>query len=108
MSRPQRSLLQLLSSQVLNTIGLGLDIIGFSVLFALAFPAVMRRNFVTADRVDLDGVRTDSRQIARFMNPDGAKRAERRRNRLQTTGYVAGGILVVVGFILQLVASFVP
>ena len=100
--------LQVLSSQVLNAVGLALDIVGFSIVFALALPAVMRRNFVASDRVDLDGVWPDSGQIARLQNPERAKRLEQRRNRRQTAWYFTGGVTVVVGFALQLVALFVP
>ena len=43
-------------SEILNAAGLALDIVGFSILFGLAIPALMRRNFVTSDRVGIDGV----------------------------------------------------
>lgn len=94
-------------SELLNTIGLALDIIGFFTLFVLAVPAVMRRNFVTSDRVDLDGVRGDSGQAERLMDPQGAKRRERRRRQRQTWWYFAGGVAVLIGFGLQLGALFV-
>ena len=98
----------MLLSQVLNTIGLSLDIIGFSIIFVLAVPAVMRRIFVTSDQVGLDGIRGDSGQAERLMDPQGAKRRERRRRQRQTCWYFAGGLTVLIGFGLQLGALFVP
>ena len=41
----------MLLPEKLNAFGLALYIIGFSILFALALPAVMRRHFITSDRV---------------------------------------------------------
>ena len=98
----------MLVSQIFNATGLALDIIGFSVLFVLAFPAVMRRSFVTSDRLDLDGVRVDSGQVEQLMDPQIAKLHEQRRRQRQTCCYFAGGLSVVVGFVLQFVALFVP
>ena len=98
----------MLLSQMLNVIGLALDIIGFSILFVLAAPAIMRRNFVTSDRVGLDGVRGDSDQAERLMDPEGTELLEQRRRQRQTCFYFAGGISVLAGFGLQLGALFVP
>ena len=95
-------------SEMLNAIGLALDIIGFFTLFVLAFPAVMRRNFVASDRVDVDGVRGDSGQAERLMDPRRAKLRDQRQRRQQTHFYWAGGLAVLVGFVLQFVALFVP
>lgn len=101
-------MLQVLSSQVLNTVGLALDIVGFGIVFALALPVVMRRNFVATGRVGIDGVEPDSGQVERVMNPERAERREERRNRQQTAWYIAGGAAVATGFALQIVALFVP
>ena len=60
-------------SLIFNATGLALDIIGFSVLFGLAIPAVMRRNFVSSDRVGLDSVEVDSGQVERFTAPPERK-----------------------------------
>ena len=98
----------MLLSQIFNTTGLALDIIGFFILFVLAFPAVMRRSFVTSDRVHLDGVRVDSGQVERLIDPQSAKLHEQRQRQRQTCYYVAGGLTVLVGFALQLGALFVP
>ena len=98
----------MLLSQIFNATGLALDIIGFLILFVLAFPAVMRRNFVTSNRGDLDGVRVDSGQVERLMDPQSAKLLEQQRRQRQTCCYFAGGLAVLVGFALQLVALFVP
>ena len=98
----------MLISQIFNATGLALDIIGFSVLFVLALPAVMRRSFVTTDRVDLDGVRVDSGRVERLMNPQSAKLHEQRRRQRLICCYFAGGLSVVVGFVLQFVALLVP
>ena len=68
----------------------------------------MSRNFVTSDRADIDGVRADSGQVARLMDPQRARLLEQRRSQRQARCYVTGGLTVVVGFILQLVALFVP
>ena len=95
-------------SEMLNATGLALDIIGFFTLFVLAFPAVMRRNFVASERVDIDGVRGDSGQAERFIDPQRAKLSEQRRRQQQTRFYWAGGLAVLVGFVLQFVALFVP
>jgi len=97
----------MLLSEILGATGLALDIIGFSILFALAIPAVMRRNFVASDRVGIDGVSVDSGQSERLMDPQGAKLLERRRRQRQTIFYWAGGSAVLVGFTLQFVAVFV-
>ena len=97
----------MLYSEIFNAVGLALDIVGFFILFLLALPVVMRRNFVSSDRVDVDGIRADSGEIARFMDPEGADRLERRRRQRQTYWYFTGGSAVVVGFALQLVAVFV-
>lgn len=94
----------MLSLYDLNAIGLALDVIGFAILFVLALPAVMRRNFVASEQVDVDGVRLDSDQIARLENPERAKRLERRRQKRQMAGYVTGGLMVIVGFTLQFFA----
>ena len=88
--------------------GLGLDIFGFLVLFALAFPALMRRDFVTSDRVGLDGVSVDSGQVGRLMDPPSAGPPEQRRRRRQTCYYWAAGLAVLIGFALQFAALFVP
>ena len=98
----------MLSSQTLNAFGLALDIIGFSLLFALAIPALMRRNFVTTDRVGLDGVLANSDHAQRLMAPRDAKALERRQRRRQTCLHWVGGLTVLVGFALQLAALFVP
>ena len=95
-------------SEILNATGLALDIIGFSILFALAIPALMRRHFVASDRVGLDGVEVDPNQVDRFMDPQRTKLLEQRRRRRETYWYWAGGSTVLVGFALQFVASFVP
>ena len=94
-------------SEILNVFGLLLDIIGFFVFFGLALPAVMRRDFVTSDRVDLDGVGTDSDQSARLMNPQRASLLDQRRRQRQTWLYYAAGLTVLFGFVLQIIASFV-
>ena len=93
---------------MLNATGLALDIIGFSILFVLALPAVMRRDFVTADRVDLDGVRVESGQVDRLMDPRSTLLLEQQRRQRQTVCYFAGGLAVLIGFALQLGAVFVP
>ena len=98
----------MLISRIFNATGPTLDIIGFSVLFVLALPAVMRRSFVTTDRVDLDGVRVDSDQVERLMNPKSTRLHEQQRRQLQIYCYFVGGLSVVVGFLLQFVALFVP
>ena len=95
-------------SEIFNATGLALDIIGFFILFVLAYPAVMRRDFVTSDRVGLDGVRGDSGQAERLMVPESAQLIEQRRRQRQTISYWAGGSAVLVGFLLQFVALFVP
>ena len=92
-------------SQKLDMFGLALDIIGFSILFAQALPTVMRRDFVTSDRVDLDGVLLGSGQGERFMDPQSAKLLEQRRRLRQTCCYWTGGVAVVFGFLLQLAAQ---
>ena len=99
--------LHVLLSETLNAIGLALDIIGFLILFLLAFPALMRRDFVASDRVDLDGVGVDAGQVERLMDPESAKRQEQRRRRRQTLCYWAGGSAVLIGFALQFAALFV-
>ena len=96
-------------SEILNAFGLALDIIGFSILFWLAIPALMRRNFVAADRVGIDGVEMEPGQVERsLMDPKGTKLRDRRRRRRETCSYWAGGSAVLLGFALQLVAVFVP
>lgn len=97
----------MLYSEILNAFGLALDIIGFSILFALAFPALMRRDFVTSDRVGLDGVAEDPGQAERLMDPQPAQLLEQRRRRRQALGYWAGGLAVLFGFALQFAALFV-
>ena len=99
----------MLLSQIFNVIGLALDIIGFSILFVLALPVFMRRNFVTSDRVDLDGIRMDQEdQVERIMDRPRAKLLDQRRRQRQTCWYYVGGLTVLVGFALQIVALFVP
>ena len=99
----------MLLSEILSAIGLALDIVGFLILFALAIPALMRRNFVASDRVSLDGVGVDPGHVERsLMDPKGAKLLEQRRRQRQTWCYWAGGSAVLVGFALQFVALFVP
>ena len=95
-------------SLAFDVTGLALDIVGLSILFVLAFPAVMRRDFVTSDRVDLDGVRVDSGQSERLMDPQRVTLLEQRRRQRQTLCYWAGGLSVLVGFVLQFGALFVP
>ena len=100
--------LNMLSSQALNAVGLGLDIVGFFIVFVTALPVVMRRNFVTSDRVDVDGVRPDSSLFLRLQSPGEADRLAQQRKKRETVTYITGGVLVMVGFMLQLVALFVP
>ena len=83
--------IHMLLSQIFNATGLALDIIGFTILFALALPAVMRRNFVSSDRVDPDGVRVNSDQAARLLDPESAKRLESGR---ANDRHVATGLAV--------------
>ena len=98
----------MIPSELLNAIGLTLDAVGFAVLFYVAFPVFMRRDFVATDRLDIEGVRPDKDQFARLADPQGAERLRQRRNRRQTAAYVTGGTAVVVGFLLQIAASFIP
>lgn len=98
----------MLSSQTLNAIGLALDIAGFSLLFVLAIPALTRRNFVTSDRVGLDGVQPDPDHAQRVMAPRDARALEQRRRRRQACLHWIGGLTVLAGFALQLAASLVP
>lgn len=98
----------MLLSEILNAFGLALDFIGFSILFALAIPALMRRNFVASDRVGLDGVAVDPDETERLMDPQSATLRDRRRRRREACCYWAGGSAVLVGFALQFVAVFVP
>ena len=93
---------------ILTGVGLALDIIGFSILFFLAIPALMRRNFVATDRVGLDGANVDSDHGKRLMDPERAELLGQRRQRQQTCWYWAGGLAVLAGFILQLIALLVP
>ena len=95
-------------SQILSGTGLALDIVGFSILFALAIPALVRKNFVPSDRVGLDGVEGDPGQAERLMDPGSAKRLEQRRRQRQSWCYWAGGWAVLIGFALQFTAMFVP
>ena len=95
-------------SQTLNAIGLGLDIIGFSILFALAIPALMRRTFVTSDRVSLDGFDVGPDQFARLAAHGDARPPEHRRRKRQAFFRWVGGLTVLFGFLLQLLALFVP
>ena len=99
----------MLCAQTLNTIGLGLDVIGFSVLFCLAYPVVMRRDFVTSDRVGIDGIDDlSARGIERLIDPEGTERRDNRRMISQKWLYIFGGVSVVIGFLLQILALFVP
>ena len=98
----------MLLSEILNAFGLALDIIGFLILFRLAFPALMRREFVASDRVGLDGVSVDSGHVERLMDPRRAERLAQRRSQRQDVGYLAGGSAVLIGFALQFAALFVP
>ena len=98
----------MLLSEILNGIGLALDIIGFSILFTLAIPALVRRNFVASDRVGLDGVAVDPGEAERLMDPRRAKLLDQRRRRRENRCYWAGGSSVVVGFALQFAALFFP
>ena len=77
----------MLLSQALNAFGLVLDIAGFTILFALARPAVMRRNFVTSDRVGLDGVEPDFSAFEQLGNRLEARRREEKRGKRQTLWY---------------------
>ena len=97
----------MLLSQALNAFGVVLDIAGFTILFALALPAVMRRNFVTSDRVGLDGVEPDFSAFEQFGSRLEARRREEKRGKRQTLWYCTGGLMVLVGFTLQLIALFV-
>lgn len=98
----------MLLSQTFNVIGLALDIFGFLILFVLALPAVMNRNFVSSDRVGLDSVQMNSDQVEQLMDPKNASLLEQRRRRRQARSYWAGGLMVLFGFTLQLVALFLP
>lgn len=98
----------MLVSEILNGTGLALDIIGFLILFILAFPALMRRDFVASKRVGLDGVAIDPSLAERLMDPQREKLLEQRRRRRQTCCYWAGGSAVLVGFALQFAALFLP
>lgn len=98
----------MLLSEIFNGTGLALDIVGFLILFRLAFPALMRRDFVTSDRVGLDGVEMASGQIEQLIDPRSADLLEQRRRQRQKFGYLAGGSAVLIGFALQFAALFVP
>lgn len=91
----------MLLPEILNAIGLALDIFGFLILFALALPTVMRRHFVASERVCLDGVSVDSGYAERLMNPQRARLLERRRRQRQTCYCWAGGLLVLLGFAMR-------
>ena len=95
------------TSQVVNVVGLFLDIVGFLILFYLAYPAVMRRDFVRSDRVGLDGVQPDDHLLVQLNDPEGAERRRRRRSRWQAVGYAIAGGAIVVGFALQIAATFI-
>ena len=97
----------MLLSEILNATGLALDFFGFSILFTLAFPAFMRRDFVASDRIGVDGVSMEPGQVEKLMDPESAKRQEQRRRRRQTCCYWAGGSAVLIGFALQFAALFV-
>ena len=98
----------MLCSEILGAFGLALDFIGFSILFALAIPVLVRRDFVTSERVGLDGVEVDAGQTERLMDPEGAELLDQRRRRRQTCCYWAGGSAVLAGFALQFFALCVP
>lgn len=98
----------MLCSDLLNTLGLALDIIGFLILLGLAFPAVMRKDFLTHDKFGLDGLELDSTEEAdQLINPDETVKRRAKRRTIQTCCYIIGGIAVVVGFVLQIVALYV-
>lgn len=81
--------------------------VGFGIVFVLAVPAVMRKNFAAADRIGIDRVRSDTRQIERLLNPEKAKRLEQRHNRRQAVWYIIGGAMFAIAFAPQVVALFV-
>lgn len=91
----------------LDAVGLMLDMLGFLIIFVVAMPALMRKNFVPADRVGLDGVRPDRDAVLAIGDAEGRQRRARRRRRWETAWFVGGGSLVLVGFGLQAVAAFV-
>ena len=97
----------MLLSNALNAAGLILDIIGFFILFVLAFPAVMRRDFVTSDRAGIDGVQVESRHVEQLMDPEKANLLRQQRRRRQMFCYVGAGTMILLGYLLQLVALFV-
>lgn len=99
----------MLTSQLLDTVGLAFDIVGFTILFLLAYPAVMRRDFVTADQLGMDGPDLDpTREMQRLLDPDGKKLRDARYRTLTTTFYIVGGSLIVLGFGLQIGALYMP
>ena len=99
----------MLCSQLLNTVGLALDIVGFSILAFLAFPALMRKDFVSETRVRLDGVEVDAfSEFERLNDPVGTEQRRKQRQRRLTCAYILGGVFVVLGFLLQIVAIYVP
>lgn len=86
----------------LDAIGLVLDVFGFAVLFMLARPALMRRDFVGAERVAFgSGVTPSHEDLEHLGKPEEAAEVRKRRRGWQTTGYYVGGIAVVLGFALQ-------
>lgn len=97
----------MLLSHAFNATGLILDIMGFFILFVLAFPAVMRRDFVTSDRVGIDGVQVESRHVEQLMDPEKANLLRQQRRRRQMFCYAAAGTMILLGYLLQLVALFV-
>ena len=98
----------MLLSEILNAFGLALDFFGFLILFALAIPALTRKNFVSSDRVGLDGVDMDPGQAERLLDPHKAQLLVQRRRQRDTCFYWVGGSAVLVGFALQFVAVLVP
>ena len=99
----------MLDSQVFNTLGLALDIIGFLILIYFAYPTVMRKDFVATERLGLDGPEVDEiAEFERLNNPNKTEQRLNRRQVLQTSWYIFGAIAIVVGFALQIIALYVP
>lgn len=95
-----------MNSQVLITVGLGLDILGVCVLFRYGLPESIRRTIRLARNIDVVGSAED-------LTPEEREedRIQMERERLWDVGSGIGQwsalVFLVLGFVLQIVGVWV-
>lgn len=95
-----------MSAQILNTIGLLLDIVGVIILFRYTLPDAIRRSGLLMAR-NIDVVGSEDELTPEEREEDRVQMAQERKWRRSSARWSWSGLLcLVTGFLMQIVAAW--